>query len=199
MNIKSTIVVLAAMSGAAMGGIVSIDGGLVKDAPGVNDPIQGFGEANYVQGFAERTSITLTEDVNIQLGDGSAGTLAAGTVVNSYMVYFDPEGDDLLTVSNIDIIFDNQILGLVVSDQAMVDTHALLGLGGLNYYGGIDMNYGPNGAPDIELFEGSTLNVSLRASQGDYFRVLTVSNTVPTPGSLALLGVAGLIGTSRRR
>lgn len=198
MNTKSTIVLLAAMSGVAMGGVVSIENGFVKNTPDANDPIQGFGEADYVQGFSESTGITLTDDISIQLGDGSTGTLAAGTVVNSHMIYFDPEGDDLLTVSDIEILFDSQILGLVVTDQAMVDTHALLGHTDLNYYGGTDMNYGPNGAPDVELFSGSTLTVSLRASQGDYFRVLTAS-TVPTPGSLALLGVAGLIGTTRRR
>lgn len=197
MRNTATIVLLAAMSGAAMGGIVAIEDGFVKNAPEINDPMQGFGEADYVQGFAELSNITLTEDINIQLGDGSAGTLAAGTVVTSHMIYFDPEGDDLLTVSDIEIMFDGEILGLIVSDQAMVDTHELLGLDALNYYGGIDMNYGPNGAPDVELFEGSTLNVSLRASQGDYFRVLTTS--VPAPGSIALVGLGGLIAGRRKR
>jgi len=197
MRNTATIVLLAAMSGAAMGGIVAIEDGFVKSAPEINDPMQGFGEASYVQGFTELSNITLTEDVNIQLGDGSAGTLTAGTVVTSHMLYFDPEGDELLTVSDIEILFDGEILGLIVSDQAMVDTHGLLGLSELNYYGGIDMNYGPNGAPDVELFEGSTLNVSLRASQGDYFRVLTTS--VPAPGSLALVGLGGLIAGRRKR
>jgi hypothetical protein len=198
MRNTATIVLLATMSGVAMGGIVAIEDGFVKSVPEVNDPIQGFGEANYVQGFAELSNITLTEEINIQLGDGSAGTLAAGTIVTSHMIYFDPEGDwDLMTVSDIEIMFDGEILGLIVSDQAMVDTHDLLGLAELNYYGGTDMNYGPNGAPDIELFEGSTLNVSLRASQGDYFRVLTTS--VPAPGSIALMGLGGLIAGRRKR
>lgn len=198
MRNTASIVLLAAASSVAMGGIVSIEGGFVKTTPDANDPLMNHGSADYVQGFAELANITLTEDIAVQLGDGSMGSLEAGTVVNSHMVYFDPEGDDLVTISDIDIEFDGEILGLIVNDEVMVATHDLLGLEELNYYYGTDMNYGPNGAPDIELFSGSTLNVSLRASAGDYFRVLTSSN-VPSPSALAMLGLGGLVAGRRRR
>jgi len=199
MRKTAAIVTLAALSSAALGDIMSIEDGLVKHVPLTNDPIQDFGEADYVQGFAEKSNIILTQDTLIQLGDGSTGLLEAGTMVTSHMVYFDPDGPTARTVSNVDIVFDTDILGLIVSDAAMVATHDLLGLDELNYHYGVNGHYGPNGAPDVELFEDSTLTVSLRAIQGDYFRVLTVGNPVPTPGSLALLGAAGMIGLRRRR
>ncbi|MBO6514118.1 MAG: hypothetical protein JJ974_09155 [Phycisphaerales bacterium] len=200
MRKSATIVLLAALTGSAFGGIVSIDDGLVKSAPEVNDPLRNFGEGDFIQGFTERSSVTLTEDVRIQLGDGSNAWLEAGTVVNSHMIYLDPVGTSTaITVENIEVTFDSDIIGLITNVSHMRSTNELLGLGELNYYNGTDSDYGANGAADVELFEGSTLNLSIRSRLGDYMRVLTVGSVVPTPGSLALLGAAGLVAGRRRR
>ncbi len=199
MNTKAAVISLVALSGVAFGDIVSIEGGIVKSTPDANDPQFGYGEANYVQGFSELQGITLTQDIIIQLGDGSMSVLQAGTVVDSHMVYYDPEGELTTDIHDIDIQFSSNILGLVVEDLMLESTHDLLGLAGLNYDNQNTRTYGPNGVGDIELYEGSLLNVSLRPTGADYFRVLTVSNGVPTPGSVALLSAAGLIGIRRRR
>ncbi len=197
MYTKLSIATIIALSGVASAGINSIDGGVIKITPNYNDPIQGYGQADYVQGFTELTNVTLANDVTIQLGDGSAGVLSAGTVVNSHLVYFDPDGTLNWGVSDVNIEFDQTILGLIVNDQEMLNTNSQLGLNYLNYTPTRGLqNYGPNGQYDIETFNGSTLNVSLRGVEGDYFRVLT---TVPTPGSLALIGGAALIGLRRQR
>ncbi|MBL4810453.1 MAG: hypothetical protein JKY43_10410 [Phycisphaerales bacterium] len=198
MNTKTAVITLVAMSGVALGGIVSIEGGIVKNNPDINDPQYGYGEANYVQGFAELQGITLTQDIVIQLGDGSMSVLQAGTVVDSHMVYYDPEGELTTDINDIEIQFSSEILGLIVLDLEIASTNGLLGLAGLNYANPSTRSYGPNGIGDIELYSGSLLNVSLRPTGADYFRVLTVSN-IPTPGSVALLSAAGLIGIRRRR
>ncbi len=201
MRKSATIVLLAALTGSAFGGIVSIDDGLVKSAPEVNDPQRNFGEGDFIQGFTERTSITLTDRVRIQLGDGSNAWLEAGTVVNSHMVYLDPMGTSTaITVEDVQVTFDSEIIGLVTNVSHMRATNDLLGLGDLNYYNGTDADYGMNGASDSELFEGSTLSLSIRSRLGDYVRVLTVGTAVvPAPCSLALLGAAGMVGIRRRR
>jgi len=198
-NTKAAVITLIALSGIAFGDIVSIEGGLVKSNPEVNDPQFGYGEANYVQGFAELRSVTLAQDIMVQLGDGSMSVLQAGTIVDSHMVYYDPEGELTTDINDIEIQFSSEILGLVVQDLMLEATHNTLGLAGLNYANQSTRTYGPNGVGDIELYEGSLLNISLRPTSADYFRVLTVSNGIPTPGSVALLSAAGLIGIRRRR
>jgi hypothetical protein len=166
-----------------------------------NTGMQGFNEA---QGVV--TSIAYAID---------GGTIAAGSLVNSHMIFLNPEGGERLSHRNVQWLFDEPIVGVMSDGRGMLEaaSSAELGAPGTNY----TVTFTGSGAAaplkargfepaDSYLVSGNLLKVSMRASEpGDWIRVVTGVSVqqIPLPASLPLAaaGVAGLglLALRRRR
>ena len=162
---------------------------------GVGIPVAG----KNVMGMNERTGVTLAAPVTI---DG--GTLAAGTKVDSHIVF-----SDFVATSGIvaKVKFAGTIVGIITRSNPtnfLTPTNPIFGLLGTTYLNA--NNWGmENGALFAGLTEGVVISGSNEitfTSTGigpDYVRVLTVP--VPEPGSVAVLslGAVGLVFAGYRR
>ncbi len=150
------------------------------------------------QGFDEAQNVLLGAAIAV---DSPANSIAAGTRVNSQMIFLNkPSGQGgQLSQSNVVWTFDGPILG-VMSDgigQLEVNTTGILGAAGTNYPGATFAARGMENADSYSI-SGNTLTVNMAVSQpGDWIRVVTA---IPAPGAaiLAMLGMP-LIGWARRR
>lgn len=154
------------------------------------------------QGFNEIIGFSLLDDLAI---DG--GFIAAGTRVDSQMIFLNPSRGNTINFNGASFSFDGTILG-VMSDIALVNiSNSFLGNPGTSYAGansGMELGSRlfPFGTEGYSI-NGSTLRLSLTGN--DFIRVITASNSVGSPpvsvsepASLALFA-AGLLGIGRLR
>ena len=153
-----------------------------------------------MQGFDERQDVLLGAALSV---DG--GSIAAGTRVNSHMIFLNTVGNTDASQANVIWTFDGIVLG-VMSDSTgtlEVASSAILGAIGTIYPAaaftarGLESNNGGDGPNDGYTIAGNTLIVAMHVTEpGDWIRVVTA---VPEPGTIALLGVAlAVFGFSRR-
>ena len=155
-----------------------------------------------IQAFNEGVDILLALDLAVD-----AGVIAAGTRVDSHMIFLNTL-NDLLVTDTASYSFSETILG-VMSDQDgdnLFDSDDILS-GTIDYIGG---NYGDNrGLEDNDSNDFYSIvglnqfNIGMRVTEpGDWVRVITASSVsaVPVPAGLILLPTA-LFGlrTLRRR
>ncbi|MEP2101127.1 MAG: PEPxxWA-CTERM sorting domain-containing protein [Parasphingorhabdus sp.] len=195
--LTATAVAALATSGTANAAIVmgELTGGSAEANGGVFqqlNPAPGFTlgdnnqQSNNLFAFDEQQSVTLAAAV---------GGLAAGTVVNSHYVFFDP-GPSRRAIGYVD--FDGDILGVLDAKSDMDLTDASLGNPNVNY-----LSVALRGLESADSFNvvGDRLNLNFRASDpGDYVRVLTAAPAVPEPATWAMMiGGFGLVGGAMRR
>lgn len=161
-----------------------------------------------VYAFNEKQGLTLSSGLLVNFvapGFTSSGIIAAGTRVSSHFVHFDSVDDGIsparLTGS---VSFDAPILGLIFSDARLNATDQLLGALGTTYPGGVaGRRFASGEAGDLFSISGGQLTFNFTSVVGDRFvdQMRVVTAAVPTPGSLALAGVAllALAGVGRRR
>ncbi|MET1411486.1 VPLPA-CTERM sorting domain-containing protein [Roseibium sp. HPY-6] len=149
------------------------------------------------QGFNEQQNVLLTSSINV---DG--GTIAAGTRVNSHMIFLNKGRNAGIVHFGVDWTFSNRILGVMSDFGGNLETSTTSILGSLS------TTYPNAGFPargleanDSYSFLGNVLTVNMRVTEpGDWIRVVTA---VPIPAALPLMGGAlaglGFLGWRRKR
>jgi hypothetical protein len=164
----------------------------------VNSGMQGFDEA---QGVVAPTDFFV---------DG--GTIAAGTVVNSHMIFLNSSGGTRIEHLDVTWTFDATILGVMsdVGGTLEAATSSFLGAAGTNYTVPIAeaapfSNRGLEGGGDAYSFlSPNQLQVSMVVTEpGDWIRVVTEAAVVPVPAGLPLiltgLGALAIARRARRK
>ncbi|MBT8473380.1 MAG: hypothetical protein HKP25_11190 [Marinicaulis sp.] len=173
----------------------------VSDDAATNEAIQAFDEVQMH---------VLAADLAV---DG--GTISAGTVISSHMIFLNSDGPGLIEHgaggggSAATFTFDGMILGVMSDSGGTLEaaSSSFLGAAGTIYPGAFTAR-GMEGDPldglinnDYYSFLTDTITVGMRVTEpGDWIRVITASE-IPVPAALPLLlsGIAGLGFASRRR
>lgn len=162
---------------------------------------------NKLYGFDEDQNILLATNLMVdQLADGSggqsgAGSIAAGTMVASHYVFFDPKVRNPLIHQKGTVTFDADILGIITTRSKLDDSDVLANTSVTYLNPGLR---GLESGDSADITGLRTMSVNWHAgSPGDYVRVLTAYSpgAVPAPPMIALFGL-GLIGLgwmSRKR
>jgi len=205
----------AVMNGSSCvsAGIITTTGSLrIGSAPASTN--QGAWESNKrTRLFQEQSAIALDQDVNVDMTgpgvyaspeDCILGSVSAGTVVDSFLLHQDPKGRRHSIMLHGSITFDQDILGVIVSRDNLNASDSMFGVTGTLYPTGTEMLRGldfPRAHDKITISDDRrTLSYDLQTQVAlDHVRILTAVSAVPGPGSLALLGIAGLTAVRRRR
>jgi len=196
---RSIVVVTALLAGSAVSAasITASNGGTVIAAPamvGEDDPIN-----TSIQAFNEGTGVFLAAALGV---DG--GSIAAGTLVDSHMVFLNSDGQTRIEASAT-FTFDQVILGIMSSQNgANLFLSDNIVNGGTTYLpGGYGNNRGLESNDSVTQNGLYSLDFDLIVTEpGDWVRVITASAApVPVPAGLVLLptGIAAFAAMRRRK
>ena len=164
----------------------------------INTGMQGFNEAQGVT-----TSVAHAID--------GGGSIPAGTVVDSHMIFLNSEGTGSLSHFSVDWTFSGVILGIMSDSGGTLEAASTFELGNpatnytVTFVGsgpaapftarGLESNNETGvGGDGYVLLNPTTLRVGMRVTEpGDWIRVVTAT-AIPEPSTLALfaIGLAGL-------
>ncbi len=201
-------VLLSGLWTPVQGKIISVMGPRSSEGalPRIIDPprhlLDDFETNRGQQGFDERQDVVTSQDYKM---DGGR-VLAAGTLVDSHMLFLNSRGDTRITHPEVIWKFDGQILG-VMSDaggEYEAASSDELGSPRTNYDVAVAVlgRAAPFNARGLESSDsydvrGNMLLVNLAVTEpGDWMRVIT-GPKVPEPSAIASLvglGLVGLIG-----
>ena len=203
----AALAVMTAGAGPLRAGPI-LSGQVIQISPPASD-VQGSDPTSNTTAFiwSERTNLTLASPIAVNMttlgtangGNSyqpSPGTVAAGTVVDTYLLHSDPvSGTQTYAFS---VTFDRPILGIIDTISGLAATDAALGSPTTTYPGASTDRALEN--PDVLAWvssDGLTANFTT-AGFVDEVRILVSAAapppppTVPEPSSLALLSLGGL-------
>lgn len=131
-------------------------------------------------------------------GDLNGGTIAANTLVSSYMFHFDVVSGTQSYDGTVN--FNQKILGVFILDASLDGSDALLG-GGTTFFTGSARGWEPSNNEDFTI-SADLMSINFRgtvSSPMDEMRVITEG--VPEPATMAIfgLGAAALAARKRRK
>lgn len=208
--------VCAVSASSALAALVSVTGPLSSDGTAAaiiaapTDILDDLVTNTGMQGFDERQNVLLTAPLSV---DG--GTIAAGTRVDSHMIFLNSDGNGRLEHFGVTWTFARNILGVMSDSGGTLEaaSTAFLGAPGTNYtvtgpatgpaapFGarGLEGNNGTGLGSDGYFFSGNVLTIGMEVTEpGDWVRVVTAP--IPVPAALPLLvGALGGLGLLRAR
>lgn len=176
------VVLIVADAARAEAGILSVSARGAIIPPPASVASGALEDPDTIFVFQERSNFVLPSDVSVDMSMpgtvnfagmfATPGVVLAGTRVDSIFVHYDTP-QIMLGMRAVQVFMDRPILGVILSDQLLDDSDAILGAPGTGYPGGLMFRgtTGPVGAP-MEGFD------SVGYAPGS-----------PVPGSVALLGV----------
>ena len=169
----------------AMGELVEVQAASI----GVGVALGQYESSSTVRVFDERLGETLVAGIAVDIQDPgiydeasdlTPGIVAVGTLVNSHLLHFDPLGQNTSFLAG-EVVFDADVLGIVVLDAQLDASDAALSAVGLSYPTGLTRRGLDflDATDSIELLpDRRTIRFNARAQVGmDQVRVLT---RVPT-------------------
>jgi hypothetical protein len=173
-----------------------VDKGLLADLSG--SLTMGDMERNNALVYLERENVRLISPL-----DTVEGTIPAGTYVTSYIVHFDPLGNDTSPKHEAwgEITFDSAVLGLIYTTSAprriWAESDRAVGIAGK--YDDTLFHRDLEANQDSISFLGNTVTLDFIANTAmDEARIIVQG--VPVPGAIVLCAIGtGLAGWLRRR
>jgi hypothetical protein len=204
---------VAALSTSAQATLISVAGpassaGTAPAIIGAPDHIlDDFVFNTGMQGFDEAQGVT----TSVAHGIDGGGSIPAGTVVDSHMIFLNSDGTTRLSHSSVDWVFSGAILGIMSDSGGALEAASTFELGNpatnytMTFVGGgpaapfanrgLEGNNGTGlGSDGYALLNPTTLRVGMIVTEpGDWIRVVTAT-AIPEPSTLALfaIGLAGL-------
>ncbi len=207
-GIAGAVVATILAASTAQAALVSVAGGgtILPGAP--VDVSDNAAMNDHQQGFDEKQGVTVGAGGLAVVG----GSIAAGTQVNSHMIFLNTKGTKSATHIGVDWTFDGIILGVMADVHGTLEglSNTLLGAVGTTYPGAFNNrgleSYNGGGGGDMYSFLGGSnvLTVGMHVTEpGDWIRVVTAVSAVPLPAALPLYGagiaVLGFMGWRRRK
>lgn len=198
---------LCLIANVAAADIIGVSGAGLVVSPPMSLDAGAFDSATTIFAMNERQDIALPYNLSVDwsengmLGDTASlrgNTIPAGTRVSSHLIHMDTDTDIQMLVEA-SFTFDRPILGIIVTRKNLLASDVDLGfattLYSLNEWRGVELDALDRVSVDLE--SNSVWVRMQQTTEVDEVRVIT--GVVPAPGSLALLGGAGILGGRRRR
>ncbi len=149
--------------------IIAAPASIIDDPPGATNDHQ--------QAFDERQCVKLTAPLDV---DG--GSIAAGTLVDSHMIFLNTEGTTNVSDQNVAWTFDGAVLGVMsdVGGTLEAASSALLGAVGTTYPAAFPARGLESDPLDNYTVAANAITVGMHVTEpGDWIRVVTASNCAP--------------------
>jgi len=217
--------ILLSISGSGWAAIVSVSGAISEISAPTSVTPGSLESSNTIWAFDEQQNYQLSSDLFVDelSGTSTAGSIAAGTTVNSYFLHADPDGTsvdpaDAVNLSGT-ILFDKKILGIVwsgtpcahcPSTNMYLDASDYLGATGTVYPTGdlgrgyeVEDFYVANGTQDFVTISADGYSLTMVSSAAlplysDQLRVITSVVPLPLPVWLFGSGLVALLGFARK-
>lgn len=213
--------ILAGLAASASAQVGNFIGNVGLDNAPPSLAMQAYESNSMISLISERTSWKLTNDLVVDAtGTGlydassllSPSAIAKGTKVDSWILHSDPVGvitswDNSIVLGG-GVTFDRKILGVIVLDSTLDASDAEVGSPGTLYsissHRGLELDL----TCPILKYDAFTISADERSismifhtdRNGDEIRVITEAlGPVPAPGAAAVMGLAGLMASRRRR
>jgi hypothetical protein len=188
---------MAAASPAQAAILGASEGGMIIDAP--DTTAINANVSDLMQGFNEKQNVLLEKDLEVDFGK----FIAAGTEVNSHMIFLDSVGNTDVS-QTVEWLFDGDILGIMSDAPGLLEanSNSILGAEGTEYgsFKARGLEGGKKGERGRYTLDGNKLNLKMTVtSPGDWIRVVTKANptqSVPEPASILGLLAVGAFGTT---